>query len=260
MSASAEDAKKLEGVYNFEHPGGSFPVHLRSDGRYFAPQFQARATWTVSETGLLEIDWGKFGKYELNLTDGATRAFSGSKKGEPANWRKMVRTREFSVVETMLMDSEWELEHPKSADMAAKGEKGTFNVEFRADGFNHCARARAHTHTRLSTMQRRTQPRAASCRAKHAALTCHSVVCKHAIYRTVVCNDFPAHSHWRLESDTSTTPTLKIDWGKYGKYELVIDASGQSMSGSAEGQPTNWRKLKRVRALGQVAEAHVHDH
>ena len=60
--------------------------------------------------------------------------------------------------------------------------------------------------------------------------------------------------------EESDTPKVEIDWGKFGKYELTIAADGESMDGSAKGQPANWRKAKRLKALGTVAEAHVHDH
>ena len=40
-SASAEALAKLEGVYDFEHPHGVFDVHLRSKGRFFAPDYEA---------------------------------------------------------------------------------------------------------------------------------------------------------------------------------------------------------------------------
>ena len=101
---------------------------------------------------------------------------------------------------------------------AAKGRRlqhagGSFNIEFRADGYNH-----------------------------------------------FICNDFPAHSHWRLDNSESPTPTVYINWGKYGEYELVISADGTSMAGSAKGQPDNWRKAVFVRKLGAVEEAHVHDY
>ena len=81
----------------------------------------------------------------------------------------------------------------------------------------------------------------------------------------VICNDFPAHSHWTLSGSEDptpiATPTVHISWGKYGEYELVLSADGQTMTGSAKGSPNNWRKAKRTRALDQgVAEAHVHDH
>lgn len=202
-AASAEGAAKLVGVYDFTHPHGTFQVHLRPDGKFFAPQYQARATWVVTESGHLSIDWGKYGQYELDLTDAATRAFKGSFVGQPDNWRTMKLRRPFSAAEMGVLDSEWELEHPS----------GKFNVEFRADAYNH-----------------------------------------------FICNDFPAHSHWRLDNDESSTPTMYINWGKYGEYELVVSADGQTMQGSAKGQPDNWRRCRRLRALGAVEEAHVHDH
>ena len=60
--------------------------------------------------------------------------------------------------------------------------------------------------------------------------------------------------------EESPTPTVEIIWGKFGTYQLVIAEHGESMSGSAKGQPENWRKAERLRDLGVVAEAHVHDH
>merc|ERR1719502_1278440 len=202
-SADASGIAKLIGIYDFQHPGGNFEVHLRPDGKFFAPKFQARASWNCTESGVLSIEWGKFGQYMLELKDPATRYFEGSAVGKPESWRKMKLKRPFSTAESELMDSEWELEHPG----------GKFNIEFRADGFNH-----------------------------------------------FVCNDFPAHSHWTMLNDESPTPTVHIAWGKYGEYELVIAADGKTMAGSAKGQPDNWRKATRIKSLGAVEEAHVHDH
>ena len=135
MASSAELAK-LEGVYDFEHAGGKFDVHLRSEERFFAPKFQAKATWTCDANGKMEIKWAKYGDYDMQMDAerAEERFFSGSKKGEPSNWRKMKRRREFTVAEKHLMDSEWELEHPG----------GKFNIEFRADSFNHCEPLPAH--------------------------------------------------------------------------------------------------------------------
>ena len=42
--------------------------------------------------------------------------------------------RPFSVAEMKLLDSEWELQHPG----------GSFAIEFRADGYNHCAPPTPH--------------------------------------------------------------------------------------------------------------------
>ena len=61
-----------------------------------------------------------------------------------------------------------------------------------------------------------------------------------------VCESFPAHAHWKLLNDDTPTPTVHIDWAKFGQYELVIAADGQSMAGSAVGQPDNWRKATRI--------------
>ena len=41
----------MEGVYDFEHPHGVFDVHLRSNGRFFAPKFQCKAKWHATEAG-----------------------------------------------------------------------------------------------------------------------------------------------------------------------------------------------------------------
>ena len=77
-AASADAVAKLVGVYDFTHPHGTFQVHLRPGGKFFAPQYQAKATWVVTEAGQLSIDWGKYGQYELQLIDPPTRAFKGS--------------------------------------------------------------------------------------------------------------------------------------------------------------------------------------
>ena len=42
--------------------------------------------------------------------------------------------------------------------------------------------------------------------------------------RAVICNDFPAHSHWRLDNAEAATPTVYINWGKFGEYELLLSA------------------------------------
>jgi len=82
-------------------------------------------------------------------------------------------------------------------------------------------------------------------------------------YNHFVCSDFPAHSHWSLVDDADGdpyTPSVHINWGKFGKYVLKMSADGKSMEGSAEGQPDNWRKAKRMRFLNNPAKVHEHDH
>jgi len=88
-SASPEGIAKLVGVYEFVHPGGAFEVHLRPDGKFFSPKFQARANWTCTETGELFIEWGKYGQYKLDIKDPNTRYFEGCAVGKPESWRKV---------------------------------------------------------------------------------------------------------------------------------------------------------------------------
>jgi len=109
MAAPAD----LEGVYDFAHPGGVFDVHLRPGGRFFAPQFQARASWNLEGQRLL-VDFAKFGRYEFTRVGEleGSADFEGSAVGDPSNWRKMKRRRKFSVAEAKLLDSIWELQHP----------------------------------------------------------------------------------------------------------------------------------------------------
>jgi hypothetical protein len=72
-----------------------------------------------------------------------------------------------------------------------------------------------------------------------------------------VCKQFPAHSHWSLNENT-----LDIDWGKYGKYELVMDPASKTMTGFVKNNPSSWRKAKFLRPLGNEAlsSAPAHDH
>ena len=70
-------------------------------------------------------------------------------------------------------------------------------------------------------------------------------------FTAVVCAGFPAPAYWRMNDVASDTPTVYIDWGKYGEYELKMAPNGESMAGSAKGQPDNWRKAERLRGLGE---------
>jgi len=194
--------REAQGVYSFSHPGGEFEVHLRSKGRFWAPKFQCKSTWVLgSEGDTLDVDFAQFGKYTFEQTEDG---FSGSAVGKPENWRRMVKKRAFSPAEVAVMDSKWEFEHPG----------GKFEVELRADAFNH-----------------------------------------------FVCESFPAHAHWRLMDADSPTPTVYINWGKYGEYELQVAADGASAVGSAKGQPDKWRKMTNLGVLGTGLKQYAeHDH
>jgi len=65
-------------------------------------------------------------------------------------------------------------------------------------------------------------------------------------YNHFKCDDFPAHAHWSLDGDK-----LRINWGEYGSYDLVVDAEAKTMDGCAVGgdPKTDWRKGKLNRNL-----------
>ena len=64
----------------------------------------------------------------------------------------------------------------------------------------------------------------------------------------------------RLLDDASPTPTVYINWGKFGEYELVISEDGMSMSGSAKGNAANWRKATRMGGIDAGEDANSHNH
>eukprot|EP00966_Prymnesium_polylepis_P085369 1976411-Prymnesium_polylepis.1 len=74
----------LVGWYEFTHPGGSFTVCLRPGGNFFAPAFQANARWAVTAGGTVQIEWGRYGNYELQVTNAEARELSGSLVGDAA--------------------------------------------------------------------------------------------------------------------------------------------------------------------------------
>ena len=68
----------------------------------------------------------------------------------------------------------------------------------------------------------------------------------------VVCESFPAKASWRIEDAESDTPTVYIDWGQYGEYELKMAPDGESLVGSEKGKLANWRKATRIRGLDEM--------
>mmetsp|Transcript_63802 Transcript_63802/g.164240 ORF Transcript_63802/g.164240 Transcript_63802/m.164240 type:complete len:204 (+) Transcript_63802:86-697(+) len=65
------------------------------------------------------------------------------------------------------------------------------------------------------------------------------------------CSKFQAPARWELVDNV-----IRIDWAKFGKYELTVDAATKSMTGNAvpknEEDPGNWRKAEFVRPLSPV--------
>ena len=72
-----------------------------------------------------------------------------------------------------------------------------------------------------------------------------------------VCREFSEHSHW-----TNEGKNLSINWGKYGEYEMVVDAITQTMVGHKKGQPANWRRayFKKPISADALPAVPAHDH
>jgi len=138
----------MSGVYTWKYSGSSFPVLLRPSSVFYCDQFPTKdATWTSEEHGRkLLVDWKKFGKYEFikasNEGDSAV-IYDGHAVGKPESWRKLELVREFSPAEKTLLGSEG---HGSAWEFI--WEKGSFEVQFFCDGFNHfvCPKFPAHSH------------------------------------------------------------------------------------------------------------------
>jgi len=134
------------GVYDWSYAGGSFQVALRPNGTFYCEKYPAQAKWQVVDNKL-QVDWKNFGQYEFVI--GSSSVIEGSLVGNPSNWRKMSFARAFTETETALLGagfgSVW--------DFAWEG--GSFEVEFRVDGYNHfiCQSYPAHSHWNISEDQ-----------------------------------------------------------------------------------------------------------
>eukprot|EP00994_Dinema_validum_P004021 NODE_2047_length_779_cov_107.391781_g1636_i0.p1 GENE.NODE_2047_length_779_cov_107.391781_g1636_i0~~NODE_2047_length_779_cov_107.391781_g1636_i0.p1 ORF type:complete len:226 (-),score=51.28 NODE_2047_length_779_cov_107.391781_g1636_i0:43-720(-) len=71
------------------------------------------------------------------------------------------------------------------------------------------------------------------------------------------CHQYEAHSHWKFVGDL-----IEINWGKFGTYEMTLDAEAKTMSGHLKGNPSDWRKAKLLKALehGHSHGGHGHSH
>merc|ERR1711924_3293 len=132
--------QKMElGWYDFEYDGGTFQVCFRPAGGFFCPEYQAAASWKA-EGDTVHIDWQQYGKNQLQKQ--ADNTWAGSTVGKPEDWRKMKQTRALSPMEALLLGdgggTEWDFIY----------DGGNFNVQFKADGFNHfkCVKYPAHSH------------------------------------------------------------------------------------------------------------------
>ena len=135
--------------YDFTHPHGTFQICLRPGGVMYAPGFTVSGSrWCVAnpEGTSLALTWGKYGDYQLNVSNAAERELTGSAVNMPEEWRRMKATRPLSPAEAKLLGaggagSQWNFEWSG----------GSFPVEFRGDVFNHfvCSSYPAHSHWKL---------------------------------------------------------------------------------------------------------------
>jgi len=132
----------IVGVYEWAYAGGSFTVALRPNGTFYCEKYSAQATWNVVDSKL-QIDWKNYGQYEFSTSDSG--AFEGSARGDSANWRKMTFLRAFNEIEMAILGAGF------GSVWSFAWEKGTFEVEFRVDGYNHfvCQAYPAHSHWSL---------------------------------------------------------------------------------------------------------------
>jgi hypothetical protein len=127
-------------VYEWSYAGGKFDVVLRPHGVFYCSKYPAQATWTMEDNKML-IEWGKFGSYEFPFL-GNLDVVDGYGTDNKTNWRKLTYARDFNPIERLLLGdghgSVWNFEHAK----------GSFEIEFHVDGYNHfvCKQFPAHSH------------------------------------------------------------------------------------------------------------------
>lgn len=76
-------------VWNFEYEGGSFEVQFMFDSynHFNCPSYPAHSHWKMIDGKAVEINWGKYGNYELEV-DECCGLMTGNKKDDKSSWRK----------------------------------------------------------------------------------------------------------------------------------------------------------------------------
>lgn len=181
----------IVGWYDFQWTGGTFNVCFRPAGCFFAPFFQQPSKWELTEDGIIKIDWGKYGKYEMKMVDKKTKTMEGSLSPPGANadrnWRKAVYVGPLSGQELALIGdgggSEW------NWSWTFEGKSGEFPVKFKCDGYNHfqCDDHPAHAHWSLGKYMKGCKP--------------------------------------------ENMEKLQINWDSYGTYVMTIDPEKKTMEG-----------------------------
>lgn len=131
------------GFYNWSYKSGQFLVSFRPSGIFHCAKYPGKATWSVDANGLLTVIWQNYGVYEFPLSAPGATTIEGGVQGNPSNWRRLEYIRDFTPTERLVLG-----EHGYGSVFNFIYEKGAFEVEFRADGFNHfnCPQYPAHSH------------------------------------------------------------------------------------------------------------------
>ena len=53
------------GMYNFQWAGGEFEVEFREKNIFWCKRFANEASWTEVQPGVVGVNWGKYGNYQL---------------------------------------------------------------------------------------------------------------------------------------------------------------------------------------------------
>jgi hypothetical protein len=86
-----------------------------SFNHFVCPDFPAHSHWKMTSEDSLEINWGKYGEYELTF-DPATGSWTGNKKGAPSNWRKASFMRALTPEALSASSHDHAHEHVHTAD------------------------------------------------------------------------------------------------------------------------------------------------
>ena len=227
---SAFNGSPGPGVYTWLHAGGSFPVSLRPNGVFHCQNFPALASWQDEQQRRI-VDWKQYGKYEFALA--ADGSLEGGAVGNHANWRKMLFLRPFTAPESKLMAG------PGGSAWDFQWEKGSFEVEFRCDGFNHfhCTSFPEHSHWSMDETGKMTI-------------------------------NFGKYGDYEMLIDPTTQTMSGNKIGEHDVIEclliifIIIFLLPPPPPIPLPGQPENWRKARFLRPLGAevLSSGHSHDH
>lgn len=166
------------GMYNFQWAGGEFEVEFREKNIFWCKRFANEASWTEVQPGVVGVNWGKYGNYQLTAQpDGSfaggvlTTDASGAPVVNTNDWRKATFVRAFTPAEELLSGSAWMLHYENGVP---------FRVEFHADGHFHSPAYPGHHLWKASpaTRTHATLPPPAAARPPAAGLAvpaaCHA--------------------------------------------------------------------------------------